>query len=77
MSRTFQDRNFLVWDAFASAGRQGFSDDPYIVFQCKTIPEMRPRQIRAPGDEADAEAMLVNASDEEVLALFDGSSELP
>lgn len=77
MSRTFQDRNFLVWDAFASTGKQGFSNDPHIVFQCTTMPESRPRWVKVEGDEADAQALLVRASNEDVLALFERSSELP
>jgi hypothetical protein len=75
--RTFQDRNFLVWDAFASTGKQGFSDDPHIVFQCATLPESRPRWIKVSGDGATAQAQLLEASDEEVLALFEKSEELP
>jgi hypothetical protein len=75
--RTFQDRNFLVWDAFASTGKQGFADDPHIVFQCTTLPESRPRWTKVAGDEATAQAMLVDASNEDVLALFERSEELP
>jgi hypothetical protein len=77
MARSFQDRSFLVWDAFASTGKQGFGDDPHIVFHCSTMPETRPRWVKATGDEADAQAMLLKASDEEVLALFERSVELP
>lgn len=77
MSRKFQDNNFLTWDAFASTGKQGFTNDPHIVFQCSTKPESRPRWIKVSGDEASAQGMLMNASNEEVLALFDRSVELP
>jgi hypothetical protein len=77
MLRTFQDQNFLVWEAFASTGKQGFSDDPHIVFQCRTRPESRPRWIKAQGDEADAQGMLMNATDEQVLQMFNASTELP
>ncbi len=77
MARSFQDRNFLVWDVFASTGKQGFSDDPHIVFHCSSVPETRPRWIEAAGDEADAQAMLIKASDAEVLAMFERSEQLP
>jgi hypothetical protein len=77
MSRTFQDKNFLVWDAFASTGKQGFNDDPHIVFQCTTMPESRPRWVKMDGEGADAQGWLVRASNEEVLSLFERSSELP
>ena len=76
-SRSFQDRNFLVWDAFASTGKQGFTDDPHIVFQCTSVPETRPRWVPVDGDEADAQGMLINATNDEVLGLFDRSVELP
>jgi hypothetical protein len=77
MSRTFQDSNFLTWDAFASTGKQGFTNDPHLVFQCTTRPESRPRWLKVTGDEATAQAMLLNASNEEVLAWFAQSEELP
>lgn len=77
MSRTFQDQNFLMWDAFASTGKQGFTNDPHIVFQCTTSPESRPRWIKVDGDEATAQSLLMKASDADVLALFDKSQELP
>jgi hypothetical protein len=77
MARSFQDRNFLVWEAFASTGKQGFTDDPHIVFQCSSVPETRPRWVKTEGDEADAQAMLMNATDERLLALFDASTDLP
>lgn len=77
MPRSIQDRNFLAWDAFASTGKQGFTNDPHIVFQCTSAPESRPRWVKVDGDEASAQGMLLKASDEEVLSLFESSSELP
>ena len=77
LNRPSQDRNLLVWDAFASTGEQGFSNDPHIVFQCSSVPELRPRFVAVTGDEGTAQALLLNASNEEVVALFDRSEELP
>lgn len=77
MSRTFQDHNFLTWDAFASTGKQGFTNDPHIVFNCMTVPASRPRWVKVSGDEGSAQGMLMNASHEDVLAMFERSEELP
>ncbi len=77
MARSFLDHNLLSWEAFASTGKQGFTDDPHIVFQCRTIPEMRPRWIAANGDEADAQGMLLNATEADILNLFARAVDLP
>ena len=77
MARSFQDKNFMQWEAFASTGKQGFSNDPHIVFQCVTKPSERPRWTQVSGDQDDAQAMLMNADDQSVLGLFEASVELP
>ena len=77
MTRSLQDRNFLVWDVFATTGKHGFDENPNIVFQCMTLPESRPRVVTVEGTEADAQARIINASDEELLALLEQSERLP
>jgi hypothetical protein len=70
MSRTFQDENFLVWEAYPSAAKFGFSQDPFLVFQCITDRGLRPRSLQVTGDAADAERLVVRASPAELLALL-------
>lgn len=77
MSRQIQDQNFLVWEVFPSGGRLGFSKDPYVVFHCLTQRDLRPRRVGLAGDEADAERIVRQSSDAELLSMLERSSELP
>lgn len=77
MSRQIQDQNFLVWEVFPSGGDMGFASDPYIIFNCLTQRDLRPRRIRVPGDAADAEREVREARDAELLSLLQESGELP
>jgi hypothetical protein len=74
--RTFQDRNFLVWEVYPSGGAHGFSDNPHIVFNCLTQKQLRPRFTDLGTDEADAQRRVVEASDDELLTMLEGSAEL-
>jgi hypothetical protein len=76
MSRTFQDQNFLVWEAYPSGSRFGFSQRPNIVFHCLTDRGLRPRFTVFAGDAADAERMIVAASPEELLRLLGSAREV-
>jgi hypothetical protein len=75
--RSFQDHNFVEWNAFISTGRQGFANDPWVVFQSVSDPSLPPRRVEAAGDEATAQAMIVHASTDELRSLFDRSELLP
>ena len=76
MSRTFQDQNFLTWEAFPTGGPFGFADKPFIVFNCLSNRMLRPRYVSTIGDEADAERKLSLASNEELRHLFERSEEV-
>lgn len=76
MSKLFTDENFLTWEAYPSGGDHGFTDNPYIVFNCVTDPQMRARLALWQGDEADAERALAHASAQEMLDLFKRTSEI-
>jgi hypothetical protein len=71
MARTLQDENFLTWEVFPSAGDHGFSEQPYLVFNCLTDRNKRPRLIEFNGDEADAERFSTEATDAQLLDLLD------
>ena len=77
MSRQIQDQNFLVWEVYPSGGNLGFSTEPYVVFHCLTQRDLRPRRVSLPGDEADAERKVRNASEAELLGMLQESGELP
>ena len=77
MARSFQDGNLLVWQAFATTGKHGFDEDPNIVFQCITAPDTRPRVLPSEGNEAEAQATGMTATDAELVAMLARSKELP
>jgi hypothetical protein len=76
MPRTFQDRNFLVWEVYPSGGKHGFSDNPHIVFNCLTQKQLRPRYADLGTDSADAQRRVVEASDAALLQMLEQSDEL-
>jgi hypothetical protein len=76
MHRTFQDRNFLVWEVYPSGGKHGFSDNPHIIFHCLTQKQLRPRFADLGEDSADAQRLVVEASDDELLTMLEQSDEL-
>lgn len=64
MTRMFQDDDFRVWEVYPSAGAEGWTDDPFIVFNCLTNRMIRPRYVEVEGaDEAEAERLVVEAPD--------------
>ncbi len=75
MSRTFQDENFLVWEAFASGG--GLDDDVRIMFHCITDRRIRPRSIATSDDTADATRAVQAAPSTELLGMLKRSQPIP
>jgi hypothetical protein len=75
--RTFQDRNFLVWEVYPSGGKHGFSDNPHIIFNCLTQRDIRPRFLDGGTTEADAERRVVEASPEQLIGLLEQAREIP
>lgn len=76
MSRTFLDPNLLVWEAYATGGPYGFSQRPFVAFNCLSNRMTRPRYIMTDGDEADAERTVATASDEELQQMLMRSQEV-
>ena len=74
--RTFQDRNFLVWEAYPSAGRHGFSQNPHVIFHCLTQRDVRARSLDLGENEAVAEARLTTASPDELLAMLEEAQKI-
>jgi hypothetical protein len=77
MTRTFQDRNFLVWEVFPSGGRHGYSRNPHLIFNCLTQPNLRPRWIAGGGDEAEARRVIAEATNARLLELLEEAAEIP
>jgi hypothetical protein len=74
--RTFQDRKFLVWEVYPSGGRQGYSDEPHIIFHCLTQREIRSRFLAVGSDEASAETAITGATPAQLLDMLDRATEI-
>ncbi len=76
MTRTIQDHDLLLWEAYATAGAFGFPDHSKIVFHCLSNPGRRARVLEREGDKSDVEEELVRLSETELVALFERTDEL-
>ena len=76
MSRTFQDSNLLKWEAYASGGAHGYSDNARIVFHCLSDRARRARVVQLDGDQSDAEREVAEASEQRLAELLEGAREL-
>ena len=76
MSRTFQDSNLLKWEAYASGGAHGYSDDARIVFHCLSDKSRRARVVQVGGDQSDAEREVAEASEQRLAELLSRAAEL-
>ena len=76
MSRTFQDSNLLKWEAYASGGAHGYSDNARIVFHCLSDRARRARVVQISGDQSDAERQVAEATDDDLGQLLAGAEEL-
>ena len=76
MSRTFQDANLLKWEAYASGGPHGYSDEARIVFNCLSDRGRRARVVQVGGDQSDAERAVAEATDARLAQLLAGATEL-
>jgi hypothetical protein len=73
--RTFLDDNMLTWEAYPSGGPHG-SEQPFIVFNCLSNRMLRPRCVQTDGDEADAERMVLEASNEKLQEMLRRAGEV-
>lgn len=74
MSRTFQDRDLMVWEVYPSAGDFGYSERPHLVFNCLSDRLLHPRFVELEGDEADAERLVADSSEPQLSALLEQST---
>jgi hypothetical protein len=75
-TRTFQDKNFLVWEVFPSAGRHGYSHHSHVVFHCLTQRDVRPRYFDVGSTEADAQRLIGEASEVELLDMLERARDI-
>lgn len=76
MTRTIQDADLLLWEAYATAGDFGYPDEARLVFHCLTDPARRARVIEREGDKSTVEKEVATFSEAELLALLDQTEEV-
>jgi hypothetical protein len=76
MTRTIQDEDLLLWEAYATAGDFGFPDRARLVFHCLTDPSRRARYVEREGDKSDVENEVGTLSDGALLSLLGEAREL-
>ncbi len=76
MSRTIQDADLHLWEAYASAGDFGFPEHARMVFHCLSDRMRRARFVERPGDKSDVEGEVERLSDQELAQLLESATEL-
>lgn len=76
MTRTIQDQDLQLWEAYANSGEFGSADRAKIVFQCLSDPSRRARILPRHAPRSDVEEEISTLSDEQLLNLLDGADEL-
>ncbi len=76
MTRTVQDDELVLWEAYASSGEWGTPERAKIVFHCLTEPGRRARVVARDGDRSEVEGELVRMTDDELVVLLQGADLL-
>ncbi|MBW3630556.1 MAG: hypothetical protein KY464_14830 [Gemmatimonadetes bacterium] len=76
MSRVFTDRDLLTWETYLSGGRFGLPDRPKIIFNCLSEQDRRARYVHFEGDEARAEEVVADMTDDRLRDLLADAHEL-
>lgn len=74
MTRTFQDQDLQLWEAYANPGEQGSAERAHLLFHCLSDPSRRARVLRLDSPRSAVEQELVDA-EEGRLAEFLGRAE--
>ena len=80
MTRTFQDEDLLLWEAYAAAPRRGTAQEERrgarILFHCLTDRTRRARVLERDEDRTAVERRIENADDPELVELLASSEAL-
>lgn len=76
MTRTIQDADLEMWEAYAATGDFGFPERSTIIFQCLSDRKRRARRIQREEDKAAVEHEISTLSDAELTALLERATEL-
>ena len=76
MTRTIQDDDLQMWEAYASSGDFGFPDHSKMIFQCLSDRTRRARYVERDGSKSEVEKEISRLSDPELVELLTGAAEL-
>lgn len=76
MTRTIQDQDLLLWEAYATPGEFGHPANSKLIFQCLTDPGRRARILERDGDKSDVEHELATLPAPQLLALLQETEEI-
>lgn len=80
MTRTFQDTELLLWEAYAAAPKLGRDQDDRtgarIMFHCLTDRTRRARVLRQEGDRTGVENRIEDADDSQLIELLEAAESL-
>lgn len=76
MSRTIQDPELQLWEAYASAGDAGFPLHSRMIFHCLSDMERKARVARRDGSKAEVEKEIATFSASRLAEILAGAEEL-
>ena len=76
MTRTIQDANLEIWEAYASAGDHGYPERARIVFQSLSDRQRRARTVQRERDKAQVEHEISSLSEAELARLLEQAEEV-
>jgi hypothetical protein len=76
MTRTFQDHDLQLWEAYANPGEQGSAERAHLLFHCLSDPGRRARVLRLEAPRSNVEQELVAADDGRLVELLGRAEEV-
>lgn len=76
MSRTINDPELQIWEAYATSGDFGFPDHSRMVFHCLSDRTRKARFVERQGNKAEVERELTTLSDQELAEILEGAPEV-
>jgi hypothetical protein len=76
MTRTIQDRDLQLWEAYASAGGTGTPERSRIVFQCLSDPGRRARALLRDAANGEVEREIATLPEAALVDLLADAEEL-
>lgn len=76
MTRTFQDHDLQLWEAYANSGEFGSAERAHLIFQCLTDPGRRARALHLDAPRSAVEQRLVDAEPDGLAELLGQADEV-